>query len=405
MKRKYNIHMLIYLTIIVIYILSFKYIPMQDFPDWLYQSWLFSGMLHGKLPLMLQPYIAPNISTTLILGGFCYLLPPFIAAKFFLILVSILLYTGILSFLQQFEPDESHRILLIPLSFLWTFNFNFFHGNISFLFGLALCFHAMTIIHKKVPSMWILLLTHIILYGTHFFGWAIYVFTTLVHLLWKKDLKNIKRFIISLIPTVLIFIHYCYTKVPVTNHDVIHLSFVKLCYEKMGLIFFVLKPFPTFRDIWPETLWIKGLNLVWFIGYLLIGMYAIKVAKSIFRKDVRPFIILALIGVYFLLPLGTQNVVRPGERLLLMILCYVTTLGIPFLKKINRWFTWLVALSFLMILIPTYKFNEAMQQNTSLKPYVKSAHNPFTARPYYLAIANKNWQNLLPFFETGLLSK
>ncbi|MSR88063.1 MAG: hypothetical protein EXS67_00195 [Candidatus Margulisbacteria bacterium] len=405
MKWKVNFHQLVYLAIIVGYILSFKFIPMQDFPDWFYQSWLFSGMLQEKIHLTIHSYIAPNITTTLILGGLCYFIPPFIAAKCFLILVSIFLYTGILAFLRQFHPDESDTKLLIPLAFLWTFNFNFFHGNLSFIFSLGLCFHAIARLQKNMPTYFTLFLTHFILYATHFFGWFLYSLTTLIHLAWKKDINNIRKFIVSFSPVMIIFLHYLYTKEPITPTQIPHLSFLKLCYEKCGLIFFILKPFPTFRDIWPETLWIKGLNLVWFFGYGLMGIYAVKLAKDIFRKDERPLIIIVLIFLYFLMPLETHDVVRPGERLLLMILCYITTLGIPVFKKIDSGFTWLVGASFLMILIPTQKFNEAMQQNAPLMPYKKSAHNPFTARPYYRAIENNNMYQRLPFFETGFLSK
>ena len=123
------------------FIWSNRFIPMSDYPDWVYQGWIFSRILRGA-PLAhytLKHYPVPNATlVTMVMGTLGLATSPESAGKIVLSLILVLFVAGSVQMLRSLRRSERNPLLLIPL--LLTLNSYFFWGEISFLCGIGLFF-------------------------------------------------------------------------------------------------------------------------------------------------------------------------------------------------------------------------------------------------------------------------
>src|SRR2546421_12876171 len=80
------------------YIFGFEYFPSQDYPQWLYQGFIFNEyFFHGNTfggMVAIVHFIPPNLISTVIIGTLALFVPLMSAGKIFLLLELLLLYFG-----------------------------------------------------------------------------------------------------------------------------------------------------------------------------------------------------------------------------------------------------------------------------------------------------------------------
>jgi hypothetical protein len=122
------------------FIWSNRFIPMADYPDWVYQGFLFSRMLRGKLPAAFSPksYPVPNSIPTVAMGLLGFIVAPEVAGKLVMSAAVVLFALASIYFFKSAKIAERNPVYLVPL--LFVFNCWFFFGELSYLFGLGLLF-------------------------------------------------------------------------------------------------------------------------------------------------------------------------------------------------------------------------------------------------------------------------
>ncbi|GEM_PF-3530754 len=167
----------------IIYIWLFRFLPLQDYPDWLFQGHIFSEMLKGHAAgsYSLLRYPIPNTISTLIIGLLGLAFSPEASGKLFLSCYTLLFVFSSFYLFRQFTRGEKSPLILIPLLFI--FNNNFFLGNINYLTGLSLLFLGMGLLfkHKDSPEkagMWSILILSLLIFLSHgiiYFIWLAFL--------------------------------------------------------------------------------------------------------------------------------------------------------------------------------------------------------------------------------------
>jgi hypothetical protein len=199
-----------------IYIFGFEYIPTQDYPDWLYQGFVFNQFFfHGNSFggfFEVHKYLPPNFISTFIIGILALFFPIMISGKIFLCLILLMLYVGIYKFLIFFNVKD--RYFAMGIAFYLSFNYHFFCGNINFLFGLGLALLAFIVAanHNKLMNFWWMMPIFLLLYLSHFLAILIFGIMLLSYAIGEKKLKILTTNAIAAISVILIFSHYYFTK-------------------------------------------------------------------------------------------------------------------------------------------------------------------------------------------------
>lgn len=316
--------MALHAVLFALYVFGFRFLPLQDYPDWLFQGLLFKTWIPSPALLdgvyVLQPYLPPNAVSTVVIGGLSWLMPAEMAGKIFLLLSMLVLYGGIFLFMGLTVKGNIPLRLLI--AFTLVFSYNFWLGNINFIMGLgaALCSIHLLIgrgwIDKIIPAAALLLFC----YCCHFFSLCIAGLAVLVHLVMEKKWNALGRFVLACIPAAALMLYYVANAQAATSDSDIVFSMAEQIRQRLAMIAGVLIPFPRFKGASEPGAILK------FSNYLYLGGIMVVSAASFigaFRGRIRSFnIILAaiILPIILLLPLYTSGIVYPGERLVLLFL-------------------------------------------------------------------------------------
>ncbi len=115
-------------------------VPLQDYPDWLYQSQVVKLKLEGDpaaADFAFKPYPVPYALHPLLLAGLMYLVEPLTAGKITAALSVLALGAGIAAFARAWDPAHagSKALVLLPVLGL---SVPFWLGYINFTFGFGL---------------------------------------------------------------------------------------------------------------------------------------------------------------------------------------------------------------------------------------------------------------------------
>jgi hypothetical protein len=116
---------------------SNRFPPLQDYPDWVYQGWVFSRALRGHSPpgYQILHYPVPNEMLTMSLGLLDLVFSPEISGKLVITLVIGLFTAGSIYLLTALNRSEDNPLLFVPFVFL--FNGFLFGGELAYLLGLG----------------------------------------------------------------------------------------------------------------------------------------------------------------------------------------------------------------------------------------------------------------------------
>ncbi|MHB9155608.1 MAG: hypothetical protein ACYC5N_07940 [Endomicrobiales bacterium] len=102
------------------FIWGYRFLPLQDYPDWLLQGSLFSRLFQGHLPAQYQfiPYPVPNSASTFFLGLFNLGFSPLVSGKIFLTLTVLLFVSGSLYLLNARGNGMKTPLGYVPFLFV-----------------------------------------------------------------------------------------------------------------------------------------------------------------------------------------------------------------------------------------------------------------------------------------------
>ena len=122
----------------LVLIWSHRFLPISDYPDWVFEGSVVAELLHGEAPASysFKNYPVPNAGAVALIGILDLVFSPEASGRIVLSLSIILLALSSTYLLRSLRPDTESPLLLIPLLFLpGTF---FFWGELSYIFGLSL---------------------------------------------------------------------------------------------------------------------------------------------------------------------------------------------------------------------------------------------------------------------------
>jgi hypothetical protein len=117
-------------------VVFFQYPPLQDYTEWIYQSFILDELLSGKSSsyFYVRDYPVPYLASQVIMAGFSHLAGPVAAGKIYLVIY--FLFAGLLSvrFVQRYQLNS---VLAYPLLLSCIVcNSSFWSGFINYQIGL-----------------------------------------------------------------------------------------------------------------------------------------------------------------------------------------------------------------------------------------------------------------------------
>jgi hypothetical protein len=210
----------VFLLNTMVFIWYYRFLPLQDYPDWLLQGFLFFKALHGQLPhnYSLITYPVPNSISTFVIGGLDTLFHPEVSGKIFLSINALLFFSGSTYLLGVYDTKKTSFIYYLPV--LLIFNPFFFHGYINYYFGLSVLFWGFGYVMRRpldvINPLAILCIT-VLLFYSHAMVYGIFLLYLLISLIVQNNRKTIRNVALgvscSLVLSVLYAInHVRYTK-------------------------------------------------------------------------------------------------------------------------------------------------------------------------------------------------
>lgn len=230
-----NIYLItLFIAIIIIPLISSKYLPLQDYPDWLYQASIIHNFNQPSSPypemFEINKYPVPNSSFVLVIAFFNTVFSPLVAGKLTLV---IWLITMPLSYIYFYRSYQNNNSVLQYIIFILLYNLRFYHGNISFLMSLPLLFFIFGILKRNINKLTsfnlvTLAMLLILIFISHFIGYVIAIIGLFAILKFenKRILRLSVKLIIILAPSLLLTLMYIANKS--TNHNelafIMHIS-------------------------------------------------------------------------------------------------------------------------------------------------------------------------------------
>ncbi len=202
----------------LVLIWSHRFLPLSDYPDWVFQGSIVAELLHGKtLPsYSFKHYPVPHTATVALLGLLDLVFPPEVSGKLVLTLCIILIALSSTYLLTSLRTDTDNPLLLIPLMFLM--NTYFFWGELAYLFGLSVlflyCGYLFRRIYRWEPiNWWLVGGASIAMFFCHFLPYAIAILITLTFLLAESRTDLLSPFVTSFASSIGLTIWYAIERV------------------------------------------------------------------------------------------------------------------------------------------------------------------------------------------------
>jgi hypothetical protein len=438
----------IFLSNAILFVWCYRFLPLQDYPDWLLQGSLFLKALYGNLPVdySLVMYPVPNAISTLILGGLNTIFQPEISGKIFLTISLFQFFVGSVYLFATYDNKRMSFIYYIPL--LLIFNTFFFHGYINYFLGLGILFWGLGYILRKPLSEvnpLVLLFITVLLFFSHAIVFGIFILYLFILLCFqenrRKAIGNIMRGTsISLVLSILYIInHMKLTEFSPNISGKMH-GFEVPGFEDSLQYFSIFHSFYPFSD--SQMLFVKLINTfnhIFCYGIfvlLILGIWYLVRTKS---RDIALLVMLSIsIFFYIFSPSYFLGIVRPGERFLyfgswMIFACFIPQLN-EFDDKINNILKGIL-LAFLCLQTIFLHFHAGkvaktmatiyleLEKNVHAEvldiiaeshfdyqtkfdndayhtPFFMSSHSPLMRLPFYLAVGRQMHAHIFP---TGLI--
>jgi len=409
MKLIYRNLFLLNSLFIAAHVLLFRYLPLRDYPVWVYEGLVFKELMAGN-PVFsdsysLFGYIPPNALSTLFIGSLSFLVHPLAAGKAYVLISILLLYVGIFKFMKL--HIESSDALIASFALLCTFNPCFFSGNLNFLFGLGFAFFSLAHIEKKERlNIFLLLPVFFVAYLAHFFS----IFILIGYLLIRSFVRRTNSTPVTLaaLPVAGLFLHYVLVKdlPPRFNSfslcsTIDNCSLFRFLSDKAFIFSSWTAPLPWFR--WTSELKTAqiAVNLLAVAGYAGICFAFIWLFSHSRKTDTQSLTVFLFSLLVLAMPAATSGISAPGTRLftfaLVNLVAYVVKQQPKFKGAILAFFLILEVLVLSHVTIGTYRFNGIMRAAETRKDATLDRK---IGRAYFLdhyeAIRNKEKARVTP---------
>lgn len=202
------------------FIWSNRFLPMSDYPDWMYQGWLFTRLMHGNLPahFALTSYPVPYATLTTIATGLIGLITtPEAAGKILLTVIVALFVCGSVWMLRAFD-DSWSPLLLVPM--ILALNSFFYTGEVSYALATGLFFVYCGFLFRHDldhVSGWTLCAWSLVLLFAHLLAWICAILVTAIVALRGITWARVGRLAAVIAPTAALTIWY--TAARVASHS------------------------------------------------------------------------------------------------------------------------------------------------------------------------------------------
>ncbi len=195
------------------FIWAYRFIPLADYPDWMYQGLLFSRVIRGEIlqHYALKSYPVPYSIMTLTLGLLDLLLRPEVSGKIALT-AGILFFAGSSVYLlKSLNPSERSPLLYIPL--LFVFSAWFFAGELCYVIGLGFLFIFCGYLFRRLGdagsiSGWFVLLTSAGMFFSHAMPYLTAGLIGAVFFLSRPSMRLFSKFAAGFAPTIATLVWY-----------------------------------------------------------------------------------------------------------------------------------------------------------------------------------------------------
>jgi hypothetical protein len=406
--------MALHLSLLAVFVFAFRYIPLQDYPEWLYHGVLFQRLVTGgevPEPYELAPYVPPNAVSTIAIGALALLFEPELAGKVFLFTSMALLYAGIIRFLRITLPAGNPMAAWIAFSFV--FNNSLWLANLSFYAGLGLALYGahLMLVRQWDRSVPLTMLLVTAAYLSHFFAWCILLWIALISSLRSRDRARLRVLGAALLPSIVLLVHYLVAKPPFDPETGGPETLVEFLATRARLLVAAVIPMQRFNGVAERGALLTGANYVFALGLALAALLA---AVRFFRErrwNLNAALALPLPLFMLSLPLFSSGIVFPAQRLavffLLNVLAYIA-LDRPRLGAwITGFFALFASLGFGYTLFFTARFDAMAKADFGPDPhsYVSADRGPggtdgFLRLEFYDALRKPQ---ALALFDTGLV--
>jgi hypothetical protein len=315
------------------FIWAHRFLPLQDYPNWLYQGFVFSRLLAGsKVSLFtVRRFPVPNSMTTFAIGVLCLIFAPENAGRVALTIYVMLFSFGGLYLLSTWRewPDA---IFLLP--FVYSLNALFFLGNINNVLGIVLFFiyGGFLLRRARLESShpFELALFLCVIFLTHLLPFVLAVLLTVAVLLTASKSATTRSVLFALLPSFSLLAWYTVERARVNDvHVALSLQpghvFTALGGQMLynfSLLFWFppwLAPNARFGII-AAAVNVLASGLAWFV----VARSSLSLLRGGWSLECAPAACgLVAVGVFFLCPQYFGGIYYPGGRFLLPALFLV----------------------------------------------------------------------------------
>jgi hypothetical protein len=399
---------------LIVLVTSFQYLPILDYPDWLYQGFLLKEVwLHTELgkSFMMTPYLPPNSLVTMLIALLSMLMPVMLAGKAVLALSLVSMYAGLYAFLRSVSPCKMGWCGLV--AFLLTPGYFLFQGNLGYLLGMGIALAAPGVLAG--PEGWkrsMLLTTMLVLaYLAHVIALAFLLLFLLIHWLENRQFSTLKPLLVPILVIVLLLAHYglasrSYVR-PHFAYDFRGKGIAGLAIEQFSMFVGPLKLFRGFNGISQANAFREGLNMVTVAASFCVMIGGIGI--GLFRRKSIAWLAVFLGGLVLALPSHFGGMYRPAERLVPVVMAISLALAWEFAKKARPVMGW--SLGLVVVAMFAYHlrcatiFNRVIErpgwEAAAATPQTKGWHFPFARFQFYQAIDRR--QPAQGVYATGMI--
>jgi hypothetical protein len=327
----------------LVWIWSSRFVPLQDYPDWLHQARLMAAMLRGELP---DAYAwagapAPNAICTLVIGALSLVLPIEVAGKLFLSA-----YAGGFLFAARrllAHGGAGNGLLLLPLALL--FNHALLHGNINYALSLAVFCAASEYVLRERERVSALRLSiyALVLYACHAMTLCAWALLACV-VAWqqrREHARALPKVVLALSPALALGLFYT-ARVARESEIVAGASSLGLqqlggfVAYKLGTLLQWFSPFaalhPLYEPLRAFMVPLLVLNIACTV--VLCWVMGLSLQRSLRAREPIGVVALVLLVAFALAPRALGGLINPGERLLLPAVLLLA-LAAPALKALR----------------------------------------------------------------------
>ncbi|RZI86221.1 MAG: hypothetical protein EOP38_02165 [Rubrivivax sp.] len=329
-------------------VFAFKYPPLADYVEWVYQSFIFSDLMQGRADLhfYLRDYPVPYVLVQFIMGSFNPMMGPLWSGK-----ATLVLYLVLAAWLSKtfIERHELNRVLAYPLLLSCiVLNSSFWSGYINYQFGLLVLMAYLSLSEEWQDKVWVNAGFGLLAFASH--GFCLLAFGVIAGLrACTKGWRNVIQFALACLPAFILTLWY----MKVHNNDTMQAMDAPAAYFSAKFwaykIYTLTKsgPYQNFMlgsvsDIdRSPVLYYAGVLTNVLLGGFLIALHVkaaqrFKTTKTLYLSLAASVFALA----YLLAPSVAVQIVNPGERILYPELLCVFAVALPHAAPSTRSRRW-----------------------------------------------------------------